>query len=84
VGTYEDVAVITGPQPPPPPPPPSQDPDIIRRRIEDTQLPEGDTTTAIAGYLFFPLHKMKVHKGSIVELQWSLPQEPATVRLEQK
>jgi len=47
-------------------------------------LPEGETTTAVAGYLFFPLHKAKLHKGTIVELQWSPPQESATVRLEQK
>jgi hypothetical protein len=89
VGTYEDVAVTTGPQAAPPlspaPPPPSQDPYIVEQRIAQVLLPEGDATTAIAGYLFFPLHKMKLHKGTIVELQWSPPQEAAaTVRLEQK
>jgi hypothetical protein len=85
VGTYQDVAVTTGPQAAPPPPPPSQDPYVVEQRIANVLLPEGDTTTAIAGYLFFPLHKMKLHKGTVVELQWSPPQESAaTVRLEQK
>jgi hypothetical protein len=70
-GVYEGVGVTNDPRAKNPPSPPRQGPDplAIEQRVRETMLPEGKTTIAVAGYLFFPQYKSKRQKG--LELQWN-------------
>jgi hypothetical protein len=52
--------------------------------VREKMLPEGRTTTAVAGYLFFPQFKNKPHKAGIMELRWSKDNASAILRLPQK
>lgn len=58
-GVYTDSRVGVGVGDPtvggaPPPPPPPNNSATIRDKLEQKALPEGKTTRAVAGYLFFP------------------------------
>ena len=56
-GVYTGAGVGVGvgdPGPPPPPPGVNQDPSRIEQELEDQSLPEGKTSQAVAGYLYFP------------------------------
>jgi hypothetical protein len=52
VGTYEGVGVGVG-QPPPDPHASGPDPRVIEDRLRALALPEGKTSQAVAGYLYF-------------------------------
>ena len=84
-GTYEGVGVTNDPRAAPPPsmPRPDVDPRIIEQRVDQKMLPEGQTSTAVAGYLFFPRYKQKHRRGETVELQWSKNSASAVLRLTQ-
>jgi hypothetical protein len=85
-GTYEGVGVTNDPRAAAPPPPPRQgpDPQIVEQHVRETMLSEGRTTTAVAGYLFFPQYKQKHRKGDAIELQWSKGDASVILRLPEK
>jgi hypothetical protein len=85
-GVYEGVGVTNDPRAATPPTPPRQDrdPQIVEERINEIMLPEGRTTAAVAGFLFFPQYKTKRHKGMALELQWSKDGTSAILRLVEK
>jgi hypothetical protein len=66
VGTYSGVAVSDHPAGPPAPPAPARSTDKIQRRA----LPEGQTRSAVAGYLYFAKYS-KVAKTDSLELHYS-------------
>jgi len=68
--TYEGVAVTNGGPSNAPPPPPHYDPNLVEARARDKALPEGVTSEAVAGYLYFPLPAKK-HKGGSLELKYA-------------
>ena len=70
VGTYAGVAVSPAGQNAPPPPNPKVDPQIVSDKVRRSALAEGKTTTAIAGYLYFPQY-MKRRKSDGVELKYA-------------
>lgn len=69
VGTYGGVSVDNYPQPPNNPQPPSQDPKVLER-VMDMALPDGDTSKAVAGYLYFP-QSAKRKKSDTLQLDYS-------------
>ena len=54
VGTYERVGVAVGNPGPPDQPPPGPDPSVVEERLQARALPQGKTSKAIAGYVYFP------------------------------
>jgi len=64
VGAYSGVAVTDRPAAPSPPSAPVTD------KIQDRALPEGQTRTPVAGYLYFAKYS-KVSKTDQVELRYS-------------
>jgi hypothetical protein len=83
-GTYEGVGVTNDSRAATSPQTARQDPQIIEQRVREKMLPEGRTTTAVAGYLFFPRFKGKLHKADVMELRWSKDNASAILRLPQK
>jgi hypothetical protein len=69
VGTYTGVAVSPAGQNPQPPPNPKVDPQVVSDKVRRSALAEGETKTAIAGYLFFPQYT-KRRKSDAVELRY--------------
>jgi hypothetical protein len=69
VGTYTGVAVSPAGQNPPPPPNPKVDPQVVSDKVRRGALAEGETKTAIAGYLYFPQYT-KRRKSDAVELRY--------------
>ena len=65
VGTYEGVGVGVG-QTPPDPPAPGPDPQVIEDRLRSRALPEGKTSQAVAGYLYFARPPKKPKDNSLV------------------
>jgi hypothetical protein len=72
VGTYSGVAVTDHGSGQPGPPPSSSGPgqQAVYDRVQRRALPEGQTRTPIAGYLYFPKYG-KSSKTDSVELQYS-------------
>ncbi|MGB6946455.1 MAG: hypothetical protein WBE37_28925 [Bryobacteraceae bacterium] len=71
VGTYTGVGVSApGQNAPPPPPDPKVDPRVIYEKERRKALPEGQTKTAIAGYLYFPQYS-KRRKADTIELKYA-------------
>ena len=83
-GTYEGVGVTHDPRAAAPPAPSGTDPQDLERRVEEIVLPEVRTSTAVAGYLFFPEYKAKHHKGDVMEPHWSKDGDSAILRLREK
>jgi hypothetical protein len=81
---YQGVGVTNDPRAATPPDPPRQDPQRVEQRVLETMIPQGPTSTAVAGYLFFPQYNLKRHKGDAMELQWRKDQAFAVLRLPQK
>ena len=54
VGTYERVGVAVGNPGPPDQPPPGRDPSVVEEKLRARALPQGKTSMAVAGYLYFP------------------------------
>lgn len=54
VGTYERVGVGVGNPGPPDPPRPGPDPSVVEGKLQARALPQGKTSMAVAGYLYFP------------------------------
>jgi len=72
VGTYSGVGVSNYPRPQDPQQNPSgsgRDPHV-EEKVLDKALPEGETTKAVAGYLYFPQYTKK-KKTDAVELEYS-------------
>jgi hypothetical protein len=66
-GVYTAAGVGVGvgdPGPPPPPPGVNQDPSRIEQELEDQSLPEGKTSQAVAGYLYFPKPSGKANNAT--------------------
>jgi hypothetical protein len=76
--TYEGVGVGVGRPSNVPPPPPGYNPNVIEAVAQEKALPEGKTSDAVAGYLYFPLPSKK-HKGDALELKYS--KDGASVKL---
>jgi hypothetical protein len=71
VGTYTGVAVSpAGQNAPPPPPNPKVDPQVVSDKVRRDALPEGQTKTAIAGYLYFSQYA-KRRKSDPIELKYA-------------
>ncbi|HTB18273.1 MAG TPA: hypothetical protein VK708_09150 [Bryobacteraceae bacterium] len=71
VGTYSGVGVSApGQSAPPPPPDPKADPRVVYDKVRRYALAEGDTKTAIAGYLYFPQYA-KRRKSDAIELKYT-------------
>jgi hypothetical protein len=71
VGTYTAVAVSPAGQNAPPPSPNSKvDPQVVSDKVRRDALPEGQTKTAIAGYLYFPQYA-KRRKSDAIELKYA-------------
>ena len=73
VGTYTGVAVTNGgpgQTDPAPPPDPGPDPRVVNERVRRKALPEGETRSVIAGYLYFPQYG-KRRKSDAIELSYS-------------
>jgi hypothetical protein len=70
-GTYERVGVAVGDDPRQPPPVSTTgvDSDRMEAKLKNLELPEGKTSSPIAGYLYFPL-PLKKSKGAM-ELDYS-------------
>jgi hypothetical protein len=70
-GAYEATGVaVGGPQNQPyPDPPRGPDPRALADRLKTRSLPEGKTSRAVAGYLYFP--RLKRSKDSRLELTYS-------------
>lgn len=69
VGVYQGTTVSNAPPPPAAKTPPAADPRVIEEKLRDRALPDGPTTKAVAGYLYFPASKRK--KGEMLELQYT-------------
>jgi hypothetical protein len=70
-GTYTGVGVSApASNVPPPSPDPRVDPRIVAGRLSRMALAEGDTRTAIAGYLYFPQYQ-KHKKTEEIELKYA-------------
>jgi hypothetical protein len=69
VGVYEGTTVSNAPPPPAAKTPASVDPRVTEEKLRDRALPDGPTTKAVAGYLYFPASKRK--KGEAMELQYT-------------
>jgi len=69
--TYEGVSASNQhPATDAPPPPPAYDPYVVEARAKEKALPEGETASAVAGYLYF--HRpAKKHKNATLELRYS-------------
>jgi hypothetical protein len=67
-GTYTGVGVVT-PGAPDVPPPPGFDVGAVQHDIWAKALPEGPTTRAVAGYVYFPLYNKK-HQSVAKQLQY--------------
>jgi hypothetical protein len=82
VGTYEGTTVSNGP------PLPSQqsgsgvDRHAIEAKLRDKALPDGPTTRAVAGYLYFPASKKR--KNDALELQYTKSDIELDLRLPAK
>jgi hypothetical protein len=66
-GVYTGAGVGVGvgdPGPPSPPPGVNQDPSRIEQELEDQSLPEGKTSQAVAGYLYFPKPSGKANNAT--------------------
>jgi hypothetical protein len=71
VGTYTGVGVSAPGQPDvPPPPAPNADPRVVYDKVQRMALPEGDTKSMIAGYLYFPQYA-KRRKSDEIELKYA-------------
>jgi len=86
--TYEGVAVANGrsPDAPPqdtPPPPPPYDPYVVEAKAKEKALPDGQTTQAVAGYLYFSRFTKK-HKNAALELQYAKDGDVVTLPLRTK
>ncbi len=62
VGTYNGVSVSGGGPPQPDPPRPR----VPEERISGKALPEGETRTPVAGYLYFPRNNKKSKSDTVV------------------
>jgi hypothetical protein len=69
VGTYEGTTVSNGPAPPSQQSGSGVDRHAIEAKLRDKALPDGPTTRAVAGYLYFPASKKR--KSDALELQYS-------------
>ena len=80
-GTYEGVGVSNYPTPSAPPPSRSStaDADRMEAQLEKWALPEGKTSSAVAGYLYFPV-SAKRSKGAL-ELQYTHDDLSANLKL---
>jgi hypothetical protein len=83
--TYEGVAVSNGhpsdaPPVDAPPPPPPYDPYVVEARAKEKALPEGQTSRAVAGYLYFP-RSTKKRKNTSLELRYSKDGDVVTLSL---
>ena len=74
VYTASGVGVAVGQPPgqPPPPPPTPADRDVVRQELSDKGLPEGRTSEAVAGYLYFPKPASAKSKGGAFHLTYYL------------
>jgi hypothetical protein len=86
--TYEGVAVSNGhpsdaPAVDAPPPPPPYDPYVVEARAKEKALPEGQTSRAVAGYLYFP-RSTKKRKNTPLELRYSKDGDVVTLSLPTK
>ena len=70
VYTGESVGVTNRPAAPPPSPPSSASARDIESKMRDQALPEGLTSKAVAGYIFFPA-SAKRRKAGPLELKYS-------------
>jgi hypothetical protein len=79
-GAYDATGVaVGGPQSQPyPDPPRGPDPAVLEDRLKARELPEGKTSRAIAGYLYFP-RPPKKPKDSKLELTYSKDGNAATL-----
>ncbi|HLM97863.1 MAG TPA: hypothetical protein VK335_01185 [Bryobacteraceae bacterium] len=80
LSTYEGVAVTNDPPPDAPPPPPPYDPYVVEARAREKALPEGQTSQAVAGYLYFSRPTNK-HKNAALELRYSKDGDVVTLPL---
>ena len=69
-GTYSGVGVSGPARDDPPPPDPRADPRVLYGKVQRFALPEGPTSTAIAGYLYFPQFS-KHKKSDDIELRFA-------------
>lgn len=82
VGTYEGVGVSNYPTQPPPASSSRVDADRLETKLDNWALPEGKTTSPIAGYLYFPLPSKKP-KGAL-RLEYERGNSTATLTLPAK
>jgi len=66
-----------------PPPPPPYDPYVVEARAREKALPEGQTTQAVAGYLYFS-RSTKKHKNAALDLQYSKDGDMVSLSLRTK
>jgi len=83
LSTYNGVSVSNQPATDDPPPPPPYDPYVVEARAKEKALPEGETTSAVAGYLYFP-RPAKKHKNAALELRYAKDGEVITLPLPSK
>ena len=81
--TSDGVAVSPGAPPDAPSPPPPYDPYVAEARAREKELPEGQTSQAVAGYLYFS-RPAKKHKKAALELRYSKDGEVITLPLPAK
>jgi hypothetical protein len=79
-GTYESVGVTNPPNPAPPSSSGSQDTaDRMQALLEKWALPEGKTSSPVAGYLYFPVSTKRSEGG--LELQFTHEDLSANLKL---
>jgi hypothetical protein len=79
-GTYESVGVTNRPGPAPPSSNSSQDnADRMQALLEKWALPEGKTSSSVAGYLYFPVSAKR--SKAPMELQYTHEDSSATLKL---
>ena len=83
VSTYEGVAVSNEHPRDAAPPPPPYDPYVVEARAKEKALPEGLTSQAVAGYLYFS-RPTKKQKNAALELRYSKDGDVATLPLRAK
>ena len=82
--TYEGVSVSNDhPAADAPPPPPPYVPYVVEARAKEKALPEGETSNAVAGYLYFP-RSAKKYKNAVLELRYSKDGDVVTLPLRAK
>lgn len=81
--TYEGVSVSNDHPATTATPPPPYDPYIVETRAKEKALPEGETSNAVAGYLYFP-RPPKKYKNAALELRYSKDGDVITLPLRTK